>query len=96
MFSEWLSARSISPDFENLNHTELNTALSQFYVEARREDGGIYSKSSLNAIRAGLQRYLQSAPWNWKTAIINNAVFATSSEVLVGVFKKMTSEGSVI
>ena len=64
MFREWLIARELSTEFELISSAELNTILSTFYVEARKEDGSQYSKSSINAIRASLQRHLQSAPWN--------------------------------
>ena len=93
VFREWLVAREMAPEFEVLTPAALNTSLAKFYVEARKEDGSVYSKSSLNVIRAAIQRHLQSAPWNWTSSIIHNPVFSTSNEVLVGVFKKMTAEG---
>ena len=95
MFRDWLVERSFDVQFEVLTPEELNKLLRKFYVEVRSQDGSLYSKSSLNGIRSAIQRHLQSAPWNWPHAIINNPVFASSNELLVGLFKKMTAEGNV-
>ena len=38
-----------------LTPEELNKLLGKFYVEARKPDGSIYSKSSLNGTEAAIQ-----------------------------------------
>ena len=95
VFREWLVARNYSTEFEVLSPSEINNLLAKFYIEARKRDKTCYSKSSLNGIRASIQRHLQSAPWNWPITIIDNPQFATSNEVLIGLFKKMTTEGVI-
>ena len=95
VFRDWLNERDVDIEFEFLTPQELNKLLGKFYVDARTQDGSLYSKSSLNCIRAALQRHLQSAPYSKPYSIINNPLFATSNETLIGLFKKMTAEGSV-
>ena len=59
VFREYLSAKNRPEDFENFEKDELGNALSRFYVEARRSDGNHYKTSSLNGVRAGLNRHLK-------------------------------------
>ena len=59
VFREYLSAKNRPEDFENFEKDELGNVLSRFYVEARRSDGIHYKTSSLNGVRAGLNRHLK-------------------------------------
>ena len=59
VFREYLSAKNRPEDFENFEKDELGNVLSRFYVEARRSDGNHYKTSSLNGVRAGLNRHLK-------------------------------------
>ena len=59
VFREYLSAKNRPEDFENFEKDELGNVLSRFYVEAQRSDGNHYKTSSLNGVRAGLNRHLK-------------------------------------
>ena len=59
VFREYLSAKNRPKDFENFEKDELGNVLSRFYVEAQRSDGNHYKTSSLNCVRAGLNRHLK-------------------------------------
>ena len=76
VFRDWLVERPLDLDFEVLTPEDLNKILGQFYVEARRQDGSLYLKCSLNGMRSAIQRHLQSELWNWPHAIIHNPVFS--------------------
>ena len=59
VFREYLSAKNRPKDFEIFEKDELGNVLSRFYVEAQRSDGNHYKTSSLNCVRAGLNRHLK-------------------------------------
>ena len=75
-------------DFLSLPVDELNDMLKKFYVEARRKDKSLYTKSSLTSIRFGLCHYIKSS--RPKVDIINgsefeeaNAVFKAKAEYFI-------------
>ena len=61
----------------------LNSQLTEFYVEVRQENGEKYKKSSLIAIRNGLNRFLQS---NSSFDIVNGQESKESKRVFDAVF----------
>jgi hypothetical protein len=61
----------------------LNSQLTKFYVEVRQENGEKYKKSSLIAIRNGLNRFLQS---NSSFDIVNGLESKESKIVFDAVF----------
>ena len=56
----------------------LAEVLKIFYIEARKEDGSAYSKSSLNSIRFGLNRHFLSTR---DVNIINDPAFHEANKV---------------
>ena len=59
LFRSYLFEKGKNQDFEQLDKTTLASLLSRFYLEARKSDGDFYKTSSLNNIRAGLNRFLK-------------------------------------
>eukprot|EP00057_Strongylocentrotus_purpuratus_P027202 XP_011681676.1 PREDICTED: uncharacterized protein LOC105446476 [Strongylocentrotus purpuratus] len=59
IFRAYLAEKGLPTDFEALDKNELAAILSRFYLEARRVNGEFYKYSSLNNIRAGLNRHLK-------------------------------------
>ena len=53
------SGKTLS-EVDNYNHSELDTFLSQFYGGLRKDNGELYTKKSMQAIRYGIQRYFQT------------------------------------
>ena len=51
-------------------------------MEAHTVSGQHYSRNSMKAIRAGLERYLTEAPHRKAFSIIHNKVFAPSNDAL--------------
>lgn len=64
-----------------------------FYASARNKDGEPYSKSSLQCIRASIQRCLQGPPHNRVINLISGSAFARANQVIQGTIKTMRKEG---
>ena len=60
MLPAYLAAKKL-PNLEDLDTLQLADILSQFFVEAQREDGQKYKTGSLIQIRAASNRYLKSS-----------------------------------
>ena len=59
---------------------ELNKIMEKFYVEVRKQDGELYSKSTLLSIRFGIQRKINEMRKD--VNIIEFVEFKTSNEIL--------------
>ena len=60
VFRGYLLEKGKCADFTSLPLEELRELLKKIYVEARRKDKHMYSKSSLIAIRFGLCKFIQT------------------------------------
>ena len=58
---------------------ELNKIMEKFYVEVRKQDGELYSKSTLLSIRFGIQRKINEMRKD--VNIIESVEFKTSNEI---------------
>ena len=56
LFKEYLFEKSMEVDFESFSVSELSTNLRTFYAELRTTGGEMYKRSSLQAVRSGLNR----------------------------------------
>ena len=54
VFEQYLKAKKICCRFETVTPPELNDILKRFWVEARKQNGEKYTKTSLTSIRFGL------------------------------------------
>ena len=59
VFEQYMKAKNICCNFESVTPTELNN-LRRFWVEARKQNGEMYTKSSLTTIRFGLWRFIKN------------------------------------
>ena len=50
---EYCAEKGLSTQFEDNNKVELDNLLKQFYANARKKDGTMYSKNTINSIRYG-------------------------------------------
>ena len=64
LFRDFLADKGESVEFEHYSKSELCSVLRTFYVEARKKNGDFYTTSSLNAMRFGINRHLQSVRRN--------------------------------
>ena len=74
---------------------EMNNCLSKFYLSARRKDGSYYKKTSLLSIRAALDRYLRSPPFNRKVSICDTVQFNEAKKALNSYLKHLASSGKI-
>ena len=84
-------------EFEKLDKTTLASLLSKFYLEARKADGDLYKTSSLNSIRAGLNRYLKDEYHHGIIDIIKDSEFVNANvsyRAATVQLKKLGSGGS--
>ena len=90
LFRSYLKAKSLGECFEESDERTLNTNLSKFYAEMRQENGEKYKKSSMIAIRHGINRFLQT---NTTCDIVNGQAFKESKRVFDAVCKDLKREG---
>ena len=57
---EYCAEKGLSTQLEDNDKVELDNLLKQFYANARKKDGTMYSKNTINSIRYGLARYLMT------------------------------------
>ncbi|XP_072014191.1 uncharacterized protein [Amphiura filiformis] len=93
LIKEWCKATNHDEKFETLPPDTLCQLLRQFYGSARKENGQPYSKSSLLNIRAALQRYISSPPFNRTINIIRSEQFQSANNVFSGALKVMKRDG---
>ena len=74
---------------------EMNNCLSKFYLSVRRKDGSYYKKTSLLNIRAALDRYLTSPPFNKKVLICDTVQFNKANKALNSYLKHLASSGKI-
>ena len=74
--------------------SELGIILERFYVEARRQDGKPYQKSSILGIRAAIQRHLH-AVGRLDLNIITGEDFVGANQTLDAFLKHLAKEGEL-
>ena len=74
---------------------EMNNCLSKFYLLATRKDGSYYKKTSLLSIRAALNHYLRSPPFNKKVSICDTVQFNKANKALNSYLKHLASGGKI-
>ena len=60
IFLRHLKEKNETIDVKTIESCTLNEILSKFYAEARKEDGNLYKKTSMQSLRYGLQRKIKT------------------------------------
>ncbi len=89
-FQEFLSSKGFRDAIEICAEAKLNKYLRYYYSSLRKGDGGYFAPSTLGCIRAGIHRYLTSAPVNRVIDIINGAEFCSANRMLRSMGKKFS------
>ena len=84
-FEDFLRESGRSTDFLECTISDLDDALREFYIAARKTDGSLFKKSALQNIRYGLKRHIKD---NRNVDILSDPAFIKSNEV----FKAMSVE----
>ena len=71
----------------------LNFLLRKFYFAARTTSGKRYSRSAYKNLRLGIQRHLQSEPYNREFSIVKDSAFKGANKVFDGYLSALREEG---
>ncbi|KAK7094075.1 hypothetical protein V1264_007745 [Littorina saxatilis] len=93
VFRDYLAEKGKPVSFEQYEKKELDAALSSFYIEARTKTGEIYKKTSLDAVRYGINRHLKSSPQNKDFDILTDPSFASSNEMFKVAMREIKAQG---
>ena len=90
ILKDFCAARGeVGGQIESLNEEELGELLCDFYANARSIDGEMYKKSSMLAIRSGLNRHLKTTPLSKPFDIITDPAFVSANIVFKAMLKKI-------
>ena len=78
-----------------MSKEELNLCLNNFYTSARKKDGSFYKSTSMKSIRAAIDRFLRSPPYNRTSSIIADATFTEANKVLDAFVKDLRKTGKI-
>lgn len=81
-FRSFLKKKNLCEEFETAPPSVLNNYLRYFYSSLRKNDGGLYSPSSLICIRAAIHRFLISPSVNRIVNIIDDKDFVRANNML--------------
>ena len=90
VFVKWATERGKEKNLEEQECVGLDTTLSQFYAEVRKESGEDYEPDSLRVMQAALERHLKSKLY--PKSIIKDREFLSSRKVLEGKARKLREE----
>ena len=89
--SEYSKKRNMSlNDLYQLPKAELNDFLRQFYAEARKHDGSLYTRNGLISLRYGLHKHFSKM---CDCDIVSDREFSSSSELFSSVLVSMKKQG---
>ena len=95
-FTEWFQMQEeFKTPFEEMSPIQLNKCLQKFYLSARKRDGSYYNKKSLIAIRAALDRHLQSPPFSKPFSIVGDSHFNEANKPLSNSLKTLSKSGQI-
>ena len=89
LLRSYLTEKGISPLFENLSNTELDSTLKEFYANARTEKGELYKVTSFKQIKYGLSKYLKTT----SNVDINGPGFSKSNDTFKALQVDLTRKG---
>ncbi|XP_069086047.1 uncharacterized protein [Pleurodeles waltl] len=92
LFKGWLKESKRDVSFEKLSSDSLCQLLRTFYAEVRNAKGEEYHIQSLVCVRAGINRYLNSPPFNRAINIMHDPSFISANNVFLGIIKRKRRE----
>lgn len=95
IFTDFLKAKNYTQDLTLLSKRDVSDILREFYSELRNKDGGYYSPTTLNCIRAAISRYfinILKLDFN----IIRDIEFTSPNLILKAMGKKFFEQGGNI
>jgi integrase len=90
---DFLKSHNLETDIETMKPEKLAMYLRYFYSSLKKKDGKLYTPASLICFRAGIQRYLTSAPVNRVIDIIDNPIFKSANNMLITMVGRYQDSG---
>ncbi|XP_033880983.2 uncharacterized protein LOC117415117 isoform X2 [Acipenser ruthenus] len=92
IFKEWLANEKKPTIFEHLPDEEINDLLYSFYPSVKKQTGEHFGKSSLTALRLGINRHLRDPPYSRQLSLMTGKPFLTSNQKFLGLLKQLETE----
>ncbi|XP_041090619.1 uncharacterized protein LOC121303856 isoform X1 [Polyodon spathula] len=92
IFKEWLANDKKPTTFEHLPDEEINDLLYSFYPSVKKQTGEHFGKSSLTALRLGINRHLHDPPYSRQLSLMTDRPFLTSNQRFLGLLKQLETE----
>ncbi|CAG2234023.1 KCTD1_15 [Mytilus edulis] len=93
LLRDYCLAKELDVEFENLPVSELCTLLKGFYINLRRHNGELYTRSSFLVVRQSLNRFLRNPPVSKSFDIMADSTFNNANDAFKAMCKKMRQEG---
>jgi len=91
LLKEFLRAKEVDKEIENLEAKELDEVLCAFIVEVKKKDGGEYKPTTLRSFISSFDHYLRKKGYH--TTIIDGQEFRKTRETLVAKQKELKKTG---
>ena len=91
LLKEFLRAKEVEKEIENLEAKELDEVLCAFIVEVKKKDGGKYEPTTLRSFISSFDRCLQNK--GYPTTIIGGQEIRKTRETLVAKQKELRKAG---
>lgn len=78
VLEKYCAEKKLNFDPTSVTKCEMDQILNSFYVEARKEDGSMYKKTSFSSLRFGIQRHMKKIR---DINIIDDPEFQSSNEI---------------
>ena len=92
-FSDWLRESNIEVSYATVQPTELAEKVKTFYAEVRNKKKEKYNHNTMKSLRAGINRHIQSPPFNRSIDIVKDKEFKSANQVLEGYIKASKQDG---
>ena len=83
LLRDYCLAKELDVEFENLPVSELCTLLKGFYINLRRHNGELYTRSSFLVVRQSLNRFLRNPPVSKSFDIMADSTFNNANDAVV-------------
>ena len=83
-FTDWLHENQLPVELKLLEDKEMAELLRKLYGTVLSMKGNPYSHSGMINLQAGLNRHIQSPPYNCTCNLMNNVIFLPANKVVSG------------
>lgn len=92
-FKTWIAKKQLCVDLKNIEKSQMNSLLRDFYGSIRTSKGELYGISSYRSLRAGLNRHINEPPLGRSWNLVQDSEFTSANNVFKGVVKQIRRSG---